>query len=100
MVLASGRMASPPPDISIKDLKTHCLNCSLRELCLPVGLTADEMHQVDALIVNRTKLSKNETLYRVGEPFRALYAIRVGSLKTQMLVEDGREQVARLSYAG
>jgi CRP/FNR family transcriptional regulator len=93
-------MASPPPGISIEDLKMHCLNCSLRELCLPVGLTADEMHQVDALIVNRTKLRKNEALYRVGEPFHALYAIRVGSLKTQMLVEDGREQVAGYHMPG
>ena len=91
---------SPAPGISIEDLKTHCLTCSLRELCLPVGLTADEMNQVDALIVKRTALKKNEALYRVGEPFHALYAIRVGSLKTNMLVEDGREQVAGYHMPG
>ena len=98
--LASAGLASPAPAISIEDLKTHCLNCSLRELCLPVGLTADEMQKLDALIVNRAKLRKNQALYRVGEPFHALYAIRVGSLKTTMLVEDGREQVAGYHMPG
>jgi hypothetical protein len=84
----------------IEDLKAHCLTCNMRELCLPVGLTADEMKQVDALIVNRTKLKKHEALYRAGEPFHALYAIRIGSLKTNMLVEDGRTQVAGYHMPG
>jgi CRP/FNR family transcriptional regulator len=93
-------IASPAPAISIEDLKAHCLTCNMRELCLPVGLTADEMKQVDALIVNRTKLKKNEALYRAGEPFHALYAIRIGSLKTNMLIEDGRTQVAGYHMPG
>jgi len=100
MELASAGIASPAPGISVEDLRAHCQNCSLRELCLPVGLTADEMKQVDALIVNRTTLKKNDALYRAGDPFHALYAIRVGSLKTNMLVEDGREQVAGYHMPG
>ena len=98
--LVSSGKTSPAPAISLADLKTHCQNCSLRELCLPVGLTAEEMEQVDALIVNRTKVRKNEALYRVGQPFHALYAIRVGSLKTKMLVDDGREQVSGYHMPG
>ena len=58
------------------------------------------MQQVDSLIVNRTKVTKNEALYRVGAPFHALYAIRIGTLKTQMLLEDGREQVAGYHMPG
>ena len=92
--------ASSAPSVSIADLKAHCLTCSMRELCLPVGLTADEMKQVDALIVNRTTLKRNETLYRAGDPFHALYAIRIGSLKTNMVVEDGRAQVAGYHMPG
>jgi CRP/FNR family transcriptional regulator, anaerobic regulatory protein len=92
--------ASRAPSVSIEDLKAHCLTCSMRELCLPVGLTADEMKQVDSLIVNRTTLKRHETLYRAGDPFHALYAIRVGSLKTNMLVEDGRAQVAGYHMPG
>jgi CRP/FNR family transcriptional regulator len=93
-------VASPAPVISIRDLKTHCMTCNMRELCLPVGLTGDEMKQVDALIHNRTRLKKYDALYRAGEPFHALYAIRIGSLKTTVLAEDGREQVAGYHMLG
>ena len=72
----------------------------MRELCLPVGLTSDEMKQFDALIAHRTKLKKNDTLYRAGEPFHALYAIQFGSLKTVVLAEDGREQVTGYHMLG
>ena len=72
----------------------------MRELCLPVGLTADGMKQVDGLIAHRARLKKHQILYRAGEPFHALYAIRVGSLKAMVLAEDGREQVAGFHMPG
>lgn len=93
-------VALPASIISIRDLKTHCQSCSMRELCLPVGLTIAEMKRVDTLIVHRTKVKKHETLYRAGEPFHALYAIRIGSLKTTVIAEDGREHVAGYHILG
>ena len=82
------------PIVSIRDLKTHCQTCSIRELCLPVGLSDDEMRQVDVTVSARSRFKKGDTLYHAGDPFRDLYAIRVGSLKTTVLAEDGREQVS------
>jgi CRP/FNR family transcriptional regulator len=90
----------PAPVISIRDLKIHCSGCSMRELCLPMGLAQDEMKQIDALLATRVKLKKGETLYRAGESFIALYAIRIGSLKTTVLAEDGREQVSGYHMQG
>jgi CRP/FNR family transcriptional regulator, anaerobic regulatory protein len=97
---APAGIASPALGISIRDLSIHCMTCNVRELCLPVGLTGEEMKQVDALIVTRIKLKKHETLYRAGEPFHSLYAVRGGSLKTTVLVEDGRVQVAGYHMPG
>jgi CRP/FNR family transcriptional regulator len=99
----AGRAAShssPAPVISLRDLKTHCATCSMRELCLPVGLDGDELKQVDAMVGSRTKLKKGDTLYRAGASFTALYAIRIGSLKTTVLAEDGREQVSGYHMLG
>jgi CRP/FNR family transcriptional regulator len=92
--------SAPAVVISIRDLRTHCATCSIRELCLPVGLDVDEMKQVDALIGTRTRLRKGESLYRAGEAFHSLYAIRLGSLKTTVLAEDGREQVSGFHMQG
>ena len=85
---------------SIGALKVHCQTCSLRELCMPVGLTIEELDRLDRVIAPRIGLKKLATLYRAGEPFRALYAIRRGSLKTTALAEDGREQVTGYHLPG
>jgi CRP/FNR family transcriptional regulator len=86
--------------ISIRDLKTHCMTCSMRELCLPVGLEREAMHQLDQLVGNRKRFKRGETIYGVGDAFTALYAIRLGSCKTTVLAEDGREQVAGYHMPG
>lgn len=96
---------SPRPDdaipiVTIRDLRRRCSTCTVRELCLPVGLDPDELHQVDALANVRQRLKKGDTLFRAGQAFRALYAIRLGSLKTTVLAEDGREQVAGYHMLG
>ncbi len=91
---------TPAPVFSIRDLKVHCSTCSMRELCLPMGLEPDDLKQLDALLSARVKLKKGDTLYRAGESFASLYAIRIGSLKTTVLAEDGREQVSGYHMLG
>jgi CRP/FNR family transcriptional regulator len=92
--------AAATPVISIRDLKAHCSSCSMRELCLPLGLNAEDLQQIDALIGSRVKLKKGDALYRAGDAFQSLYAIRLGSLKTTVLAEDGREQVSGYHMLG
>jgi CRP/FNR family transcriptional regulator len=91
---------TPAPVISIRDLKVHCSSCSMRELCLPMGLDVEDLKQIDNALGARIKLKKGDTLYRAGESFTALYAIRIGSLKTTVLAEDGREQVSGYHMLG
>ena len=79
--------------ISLSLIKTACSNCNLRELCLPLGLTDEELHRLDDLVSNRRRLKRGDRLYRFGAPFDAIYAIRSGFFKTDVLLEDGREQV-------
>jgi CRP/FNR family transcriptional regulator len=72
----------------------------MRELCLPIGLDRDALRQLDELVTKRLRLKKGEVLYRAGDPFTALFAIRMGSCKTTVLAEDGREQVAGYHMLG
>jgi hypothetical protein len=87
-----------PAVISIRDLKTHCSNCSMRELCLPIGLGQDAMRQLDELITERTRLKRGDVLYRAGDTFRALYAIRTGSCKTTVLARTAASR-SRLPHS-
>jgi CRP/FNR family transcriptional regulator len=81
-------------------LKAACSNCSVLELCLPLGLSGPEIEQLDTLIVQRVKVKKGAALYRAGDPLRSLYAVRIGSFKTCVLSLDGREQVTGFQMPG
>lgn len=91
------------PDIralQARFLKAACSNCSVMELCLPIGMTGQEIERLDRLIVQRFKVKKGVALYRAGDPLRSLYAVRIGSFKTSVLSVDGREQVTGFQIPG
>lgn len=58
------------------------------------------IRELNAVSTTRTRLKKGNALYRAGAPFTALYAIRLGSCKTTILAEDGREQIAGYHMLG
>lgn len=87
-------------EISIAVIKTACSNCNLRELCLPYGLNLEELERLDDLVSTRRRIKRGDHLYRAGEPFDAIYAIRSGFFKTDVLLEDGRDQVTGFQMAG
>ena len=89
-----------PRLIDINSLRVACSSCSLRELCLPAGLDPGEMERMDELVTNRRKLRRGADLYRAGAPLASLFAIRSGFMKSCVLHDDGREQVAGFHMAG
>ena len=81
-------------------LKVACSQCNLRELCLPFGLSDSDMRRLDSLIGGGRKLKRGQHLYRAGDPFEAIFAVRAGFFKTDVLTEDGRDQVTGFQMAG
>lgn|SRR5574340_32656 len=86
--------------ISLVNIKVACSQCSLRELCLSEGLSVDELEKLDHLVGTRRRVKRQQYLYRSGEDFEALYAVRTGFFKTDVLMEDGREQVTGFQMTG
>jgi CRP/FNR family transcriptional regulator len=82
-----------PEAVPLCDIKAHCISCCLRELCVTSGLDPQSTLLLDHIVSNRTRVKRRDNLFRTGDPFSAVYAIRLGSFKTQMLAEDGREQI-------
>ena len=87
-------------EVTLSVIKTACSNCNLRELCLPLGLTLEELEQLDSMVSTRRRIKRGDHLYRAGEAFDAIYAIRSGFFKTDVLLEDGRDQVTGFQMAG
>ncbi len=86
--------------IKLSELKSHCQNCSLYDLCLPMGLETGDLDRLDNVIKRRQSINKNNFLFRLGDPLKSVYAIRSGSFKTYLTNPDGAEQIVGFSLPG
>jgi CRP/FNR family transcriptional regulator len=85
---------------SVAPLKTFCSTCHLKDLCLPCGLSGPDVQRLDGLMFGRRKIAMGETLYREGDKFQYVYAVRAGTFKSALTLIDGREQVSGFQIAG
>lgn len=81
-------------------IKVACSNCNLRELCMPMQLDQQALERIDEVVATRKSVKRGTTLFRSGEKFSSLYAIRTGFFKTLVATDDGREQVTGFQMAG
>jgi CRP/FNR family transcriptional regulator len=88
------------PSFSVNHLKVACSNCNLRELCLPLGLSLQDIEKLEELVATRRRIKRGESLFRAGDRFESLYAVRLGFLKSTVMSTDGREQVTGFHMAG
>ncbi len=93
-------MTTAPMPLRLEPFKVACSSCNLRELCLPVGMSAEQMVKLDSLVTTRRTVARGDTLFRSGETFESLYAVRTGFFKTCVGSEDGRDQVTGFQMAG
>ncbi len=86
--------------ISFENIKVACKNCSLGTLCLPLGLTPEDVERLDDIIRRSRPLHRGDHLFRCGDNFRSLYVVKTGSVKTYTPREDGGEQVMGFHLPG
>lgn len=86
--------------LRLEPFKVACSSCNLRELCLPVGLNRENLDRLDDLVATRRQVARGDTLFRAGDEFQSLYAVRTGFFKTCVSSEDGRDQVTGFQMAG
>lgn len=83
--------------ISFARAHTHtaisCHDCNLAEQCLPYGLEAAELAQLDQVIQHHSSLEKGDHIFFMRDPLQQVYAVKTGSLKTYQVTEAGEEQI-------
>ena len=79
--------------VSLKDIKVACQECSLNEICLPVGMGHSDLDRLDSIIERKRPMLRGDHLFRAGEAFRNLYVVKTGAVKTFTQSNDGDEQV-------
>lgn len=73
--------------------QAHCKDCSLASLCLPLSLDLEDMDALDEIVKRGRPLKKGEFLFRQGDTFNSVFAVRSGALKTFSLSDAGEEQI-------
>ena len=84
----------------VHQLGTQCSTCHLKDLCLPCGLAGSEVQHLDGLMFGRKKVKQGQALYREGDKFQFIYAVRSGTFKSSLTLRDGRQQVTGFHMAG
>ena len=93
-------MTNTAHGIRLEPFKVACSSCNLRELCLPVGMSNEQLDHLDTMVAMRRTVGRGDTLFRAGDAFQSLYAVRTGFFKTCVSSEDGRDQVTGFQMAG
>jgi len=79
--------------------EAHCKDCSLSGMCVPLALQTEELDTLDEIVKRGRPLKKGEMLFRQGEPFSSIYALRSGAIKTFSLSDGGEEQITGFHLA-
>jgi CRP/FNR family transcriptional regulator len=86
--------------IDLASVRSICQQCGINKLCMPMGLERNDLDQLDRIIKRRRPIAKGEHLYRGGEAFTAIYALRSGSVKSYLTHESGMEHVICFKLPG
>jgi CRP/FNR family transcriptional regulator, anaerobic regulatory protein len=81
-------------------VKASCSDCKLKGLCLPIAMDLKDLDKVDQIIQRSRPIQAGEHLYRSGDKFRSVFAVRSGSIKSYLVDDEGVEQVTGFFLPG
>ena len=83
-----------------RKFEVTCTSCNLRELCLPGGISIEDLEHVQNIVYARRRIKRGESLFSGGDGFESIFAIRSGTFKTSVVDGEGREQVTGFFMGG
>ena len=92
-------LSSARPDHAARP-GASCSQCCLQGVCLPSGLDAEGLGDMDELTRPKRRIRRGQTLYRARDGFESVYAVHSGSFKTVGVSRQGVEKVTGLHLPG
>jgi CRP/FNR family transcriptional regulator len=72
----------------------------MHELCLPAVVTNEDLDRLEVIMSKRHRVERGDTLYRLGEVFVSLYAVRLGHFKTVYSEGPATKQITGFQMSG
>lgn len=82
------------------DAVTFCSTCAFSQTCLAEGMDKASLRDLHVLVDHVGPVRAGEHVFREGDPFEAIAAVRVGTVKTYVIDRDGREHVLGFHLPG
>jgi len=77
-----------------------CSRCALGELCLPRGLSPEDVQRFEQIVHRSRPIQPGEHLFRTGDEFRSVASVRTGCFKSYVIDHEGQEQVLGFHLPG
>jgi CRP/FNR family transcriptional regulator len=82
------------------DALAFCGTCSFSSACLSEGFDKARLSELHVLVAHVGPYSRGQHIFREGDPFNAIAAVRSGTVKTYVVDSHGREQVQGFFLSG
>ena len=82
------------------DAFTFCSTCAFSRACLSQGMDKASLRDLHMLVEHVGPLHAGDHVFRAGDPFEAIAAVRAGTVKTYTVDRDGREHVLGFHLPG
>lgn len=82
------------------DTLRFCSTCAFSQTCLDEGMDKRALMDLHVLVEHVGPLHAGEHVFREGDPFESIAAVRAGTVKTYVLDRDGREHVLGFHLPG
>ena len=80
--------------------KVACGDCNLNRICIPHGMKPDEVEFIGAAVKRNRTIQKGEIIYRAGETFTGIFAMKSGTAKLVHTDEFGNETIIAILLPG
>lgn len=82
------------------DALNFCSTCAFSQACLSEGMDKRALMELHVLVEHAGPLQPGDHVFREGDAFEAIAAVRAGTVKTYVLDRDGREHVLGFHLPG
>lgn len=82
------------------DALRFCSTCAFSQACRSEGMDKRALSDLHMLVEHVGPLHAGEHVFREGDPFEAIAAVRAGTVKTYVIDLDGREHVLGFHLPG
>ena len=79
---------------------TFCSTCAFSHACLSQGMDKASLRDLHMLVEHVGPFHAGDHIFREGDPFEAIAAVRAGTVKTYVIDREGREHVLGFHLPG